>query len=333
MVQRQISVAIIGYGNIGRGVYNAIANNETNNDMFVNGIITRRPGALDLPSDIPVFDATKPSCDWDKSLYADVAILCGGSKNDLPRQGPYWANFFNTVDSFDTHANIPEYFRRMDGVAKSKGNVAIISAGWDPGTFSLERVLADAFIPGSKRYTFWGKGVSQGHSDAVRQVEGVADARQYTIPVEAALSSVRGGENPELTTRQKHTRLVYVVAKPGADREKITKDIVTMPNYFADYDTTVKFITAAQMKRDHSQYPHGGFVLATGNTSPANKALIEYRCQWGSNPEATANILVACARAGYRMKQEGKTGAFTMLDIPPSYYGRRSETELLQFFM
>jgi diaminopimelate dehydrogenase len=337
-MSEKTKIAIVGYGNVGRGVHQAVLRNP---DMSLAGIISRDPERVKKEleskamSDILVFDGSEVIGASLRNAV-DVAILCGGSKKDLPEQGPFYAKYFSTVDSFDTHASIPEYFERMDRIAKDNWNVAVISTGWDPGTFSQARVSADAFIPGAKHYTFWGKGVSQGHSDAVRQIPGVKDARQYTIPVEDAIKRVREGENPELTTREKHTRLVYVVAKDDVDeerRQEIAEKIRTMPNYFADYDTTILFITEEEMKREHSKMPHGGFVMAAGQTGEGNKALIEYRCQWESNPEATGNILVAHARAASRLKQEEKSGAFTILDIPAAYLSPRSREELLRDFM
>lgn len=323
-----IKVAIVGWGNVGRGVLSAI---EKSPDMTAIGIISRRPEQVrkEVPNLLRVFD-------YDSSVFvdnADVAMLCGGSKNDLPKQGPEFAGVFNTVDSFDTHANIPEYFAKMDEIARANNRVAIISAGWDPGTFSLERVLGDAFIQGSKRYTFWGPGVSQGHSDAIRQVPGVADAIQYTMPYPAALDKVRAGGNPELSTREKHWRQCFVALKPDADSAAVIKAIKIMPNYFADYDTTVTFETPEKIAERKKEMPHGGFVMTSGQTGDGNKALIEYNNQWASNPEATGNILVACARANYRLQDGGRWGAFTMLDIPAAYLSPRSREELLKDFM
>jgi diaminopimelate dehydrogenase len=327
----KIKIAIVGYGNVGRGVHKAIKNNS---DTIISGIITRRPEQVEKEvGNVAVYPLNKVPSRWKTCMNADVAILCGGSKNDLPQQGPYFTQFFNTVDSFDTHANIPKYFAEMDKLARENNYVSVISGGWDPGTFSLERVLADAFIPGAKHYTFWGMGVSQGHSDAARQVKGVKDARSYTIPSEDAIERARNGGNPDLTAREKHKRLVYVVAEEDADLARIDKEIKEMPNYFADYDTEVRFILEKEMKEKHSTYPHAGFVLASGKTGEGNKALIEYKCEWASNPEATGNILVACARAAYRLRKEGKSGAFTMLDIPASYFSPHSKEKLLEKFM
>ncbi len=320
-----IRVGIVGYGNIGRGVIKAIGLSQ---DMELAGIFTRRPEAVQKQAGgVPVFsnaDAFRP--DIQKSV--DVMVLCGGSKEDIPDQGPQFAEHFNTVDSFDTHANIPAYFAKMNSIAKANRHVCIVSAGWDPGIFSLERMLGDAFLPGSKQYTFWGRGVSQGHSDAVRQIAGVLDARQYTIPVEDAIARVRRGERPDFTPRDMHERLVYVVAEEGADRECIRRDIESMPNYFAPYNTKVVFITQDEMRRDHSAYPHGGFVLTSGSTG-ANKHVLEYRCQLDSNPEFTGSVLVACARAAWRLKRQRKAGAFTLMDFPPALLSPRSSLELL----
>jgi len=346
MAEEKTKIAIAGWGNVGRGVYESIKRNP---DMDFAGIITRRPFEVkkEFPSssildmnlfDFASFDYSNPLSHSDELWFwlhgrVDVAVLCGGSKNDLPVQGPFFARHINTVDSFDTHANIPEYFDKMNKVAEKYNHTSIISAGWDPGTFSLERVLADAFIPGAKNYTFWGPGVSQGHSDAVRKIEGVLDARQYTLPIKKAIKEVRKGGNPELTTRQKHKRLVYVVTEKSFSRERIAHEILTMPNYFANYDTTVRFISKDEMKKNHTAYPHGGFVLTSGTTGNNHKALIEYRNGWDSNPEATGNILIACARACHRMNKEEKSGAYTMLDIPPAYYSPRTKGELLSKFM
>ncbi len=320
-----INIGIVGYGNIGRGVITSVARNK---DLGLAGIFTRRPDAVRKQvSGVAVFDhaaAFRP----DLSKKIDVMVLCGGSKEDIPEQGPQFAEHFSTVDSFDTHANIPAYFARMDAIARANKHVCIVSAGWDPGIFSLERTLGDAFLPGSRQYTFWGRGVSQGHSDAVRQIKGVLDARQYTIPVESAIARVRGGETPEFTSRDMHERLVCVVAEEGADAERIRQEIVSMPNYFAPYNTTVKFITQDEMRRDHSAYPHGGFVLTSGSTG-ANKHVIEYRCQLDSNPEFTGSVLAACARAAYRLKKQRRSGAFTMMDFPPALLSPRSKEELL----
>jgi diaminopimelate dehydrogenase len=311
-----INIAIVGYGNVARGVHKALKNNP---DMKLSAVFSRRPETV--RKEIGSTPVIKTAKDAPKPLVPiDVAILCGGSKEDVPVQGPLFARWYNTVDSFDTHASIPDYFSRMDVVAKESGNVSIISAGWDPGIFSLERVLGDAFLPGGRGYTFWGIGVSQGHSDAARTVPGVIDARSYTHPVESAMKQVRDGETPEFTSRQKHRRVVYVVAEEGADKEKIKKAITSMPNYFSDYDTEVNFITREQMAKEHSAYPHGGFVMTSGVTDNKNKQILKYRCRLSSNPEFTGSVLVACARAAFRLKTKGHKGALTMLDIPPALY-------------
>ena len=311
-----INIAIVGYGNVARGVHKALKNNP---DMKLAAVFSRRPETVQKEiSNIPVIkmdkNAPKPP------TPVDVAILCGGSKDDVPVQGPLFARWYSTVDSFDTHASIPDYFSKMDTVARENGNVSIISAGWDPGIFSLERVLGNAFLPNGKGYTFWGIGVSQGHSDAARTVEGVIDARSYTHPIESAMKQVRDGKIPEYTSRQKHRRVVYVVAEEGADKEKIRKAITGMPNYFSDYDTEVNFINREQMAKGHGTYPHGGFVMTSGTTGEKNKQIIEYRCQLASSPEFTGSVLVACARAAFRLKNAGHKGAYTMLDIPPALY-------------
>jgi diaminopimelate dehydrogenase len=315
-----INVAIVGYGNVGRGVCSAINNNP---DMKLAALFSRRPDNVKKEiSGVPVFKIEKDASQPDVPI--DVAILCGGSKEDVPVQGPLFARWYNTVDSFDTHANIPDYFRKMDDLAKERGHIAIISAGWDPGIFSLERTLGDAFLPGGKGYTFWGIGVSQGHSDAARTIKGVTDARSYTHPIDSAIQQVRSGKMPTFSKREMHQRVVYVVAEDGADREKIRKAITGMPNYFSDYDTEVIFISQEQMAKEHAAYPHGGFVLTSGETGKKNKQIIEYRCQLASNPEFTGSVLVACARAAYRLNKAGQKGAYTMLDIPPALYSPHS---------
>jgi len=311
-----INVAIAGYGNVGRGAIHAIKNNP---DMKLTAFFSRRPDTVQKEiRGVPVFKIEKNAPKLKAPI--DVVILCSGSKEDVPVQGPLFARWYSTVDSFDTHAKIPDYFRKMDAIAKENGNVAIISAGWDPGIFSLERIMGDAFLPGGKGYTFWGVGVSQGHSDAARTIQGVIDARSYTHPIEVALKQVRNGKTPELTAREKHRRVVYVVAEEGADKEKIRQAITTMPNYFSDYDTEVHFISREQMAKEHTAYPHGGFVLTSGVTGKKNRQILEYRCQLGSNPEFTGSVLVACARAAYRLKASGHKGAYTMSDIPPALY-------------
>ena len=321
-----IRIGIVGYGNLGRGVECAIAQNP---DMELVAVFTRRP-----PESVKILSqtATVYHIDDIENLVGkiDVMILCGGSATDLPYQTPMVAKYFSVIDSFDTHAKIPEHFANVDASAREGGNIAVISCGWDPGMFSINRLYAEAILPEGKGYTFWGKGVSQGHSDAIRRIEGVADAKQYTIPKEDALGAVRSGSNPELSTREKHLRECFVVAKEGADLARIENEIVTMPNYFADYDTIVHFITAEEMKRDHSGIPHGGFVIHAGKTGKdkENTNIIEYSLKLDSNPEFTSSVLVSCARAAYRMKQEGFVGCKTILDIPPSYLSPASGEEL-----
>ena len=280
-----------------------------------------------MTEDVPVCRIADVQ-EWKDKI--DVMILCGGSATDLPKQTPVYAEMFNVVDSFDTHARIPEHFEDVDAAAKKGGNVGIISVGWDPGMFSLNRLYANVILPEGKDYTFWGKGVSQGHSDAIRRVEGVKDGKQYTIPVEAALEAVRNGENPELTTRQKHTRECFVVLEEGADAAKVEEEIKTMPNYFSDYDTTVHFISEEELKANHSGIPHGGFVLRSGKTGwdGENKHLIEYSLKLDSNPEFTASVIVAYARAAYKLAQEGQSGCKTVFDIAPAYLSAKSGAEL-----
>lgn len=318
-----IQAGIVGYGNLGRGAEKAIAASE---DMNLKAIFTRRdPASVHPISDTPVYSLN------DIDSFADdidVLILCGGSATDLPEQTPALAAKFNVVDSFDTHARIPEHFANVDAAAKAAGKTAAISIGWDPGLFSLNRLLAESILPQGESYTFWGKGVSQGHSDAIRRIEGVADAKQYTIPRQEAINAVRNNEFPKLSARQKHTRECFVVAKEGADLEAIEKQIKEMPNYFADYDTTVHFISQEELNRDHASLPHGGFVLRSGSTGE-NKHLIEFSLTLDSNPEFTASVLTAVARAVVRMNKEGLTGAKTIFDIPASYLSSRSQEELL----
>ncbi len=315
-------IGIYGYGNLGRGVENAIRQNE---DMELVAVFTRRdPSALKIATPTAVVCAAA-----DVEQYVgkiDVMILCGGSATDLPEQTPALAKLFNVVDSFDTHANIPAHFANVDAAAKSAGHVAMISVGWDPGMFSLNRLYAGAILPDGKDYTFWGKGVSQGHSDAIRRIEGVVDAKQYTIPVEAALDAVRSGSCPDLTTREKHTRECFVVAAEGADKTRIEREICEMPNYFADYDTTVHFISLDELRRDHSGIPHGGFVIRTGKTGAdlEHDHVIEYSLKLDSNPEFTASVIVAYARAAHRMSAEGTVGCKTVLDVPPAYLSPKS---------
>ncbi len=322
----KIKIGIAGYGNLGRGVECAIRQNP---DLELFGIFTRRN-----PESVKTaFESSKVYCVDDILNFKDdidVLIICGGSATDLPVQTPEFAKAFNVVDSFDTHARIPEHFANVDASAKASGKVAMISVGWDPGMFSLNRLFAEAILPDGKDYTFWGKGVSQGHSDAIRRIDGVVDARQYTIPVDEALEAVRSGANPELSTRQKHTRECFVVAVEGADKARIEHEIKTMPNYFADYDTTVHFISAEELARDHSGIPHGGFVIRCGKTGAEseNTHLIEYSLKLDSNPEFTASVLVAYARAAYRMNAEGMSGCKTVFDVAPVYLSHKSPEEL-----
>lgn len=321
-----IKIGILGYGNLGRGVECAIKQNP---DMELAAVFTRRD-----PKQVSILTKTASVChvseasDWQDRI--DVMILCGGSATDLPEQTPAYAKMFNVVDSFDTHANIPAHFENVDKAAKAAGKVGIISVGWDPGMFSLNRMYASAILPNGKDYTFWGKGVSQGHSDAIRRISGVKNAKQYTIPVESALESVRNCENPELSTRQKHTRECFVVAEEGADKAKIESEIKNMPNYFADYDTTVHFITEEELQRDHSGIPHGGFVLRTGKTgmSGEHNHVIEYSLKLDSNPEFTACVLTAYARAALRMNKEGMRGCKTVFDVAPAYLSPFTAEEL-----
>ena len=321
-----IRIGIYGYGNLGRGVESAIKQNP---DMELVAVFTRRN-----PKDLKINTPTAKVCHTDdaKNMTGDidVMILCGGSATDLPTQTPEIASLFNCIDSFDTHAKIPEHFANVDAKAKESGKVAIISCGWDPGMFSLNRLYASAILPDGEDYTFWGKGVSQGHSDAIRRIEGVVDARQYTIPVEEALDAVRSGSAPTLTTRQKHTRECFVVVEDGADKERIEKEIVTMPNYFADYDTTVHFISEEELMRDHKGIPHGGMVFRTGTTGLGNenKHVVEFKLTLDSNPEFTSSVLVAYARAAYRLAAEGNCGCKTILDIAPAYIHPASPEEL-----
>ncbi len=311
-----MKIGIYGYGNLGRGVECGIAQNE---DMELFGVFTRRdPSSVNTVCDNTAVYAASDIEQYKKDI--DVLIICGGSATDLPEMTPSLAAHFNVVDSFDTHADIPAHFARVDAAAKKAGTTAAISVGWDPGMFSLNRLYSSAILPDGQDYTFWGKGVSQGHSDAIRRIDGVVDARQYTCPVEKALEAVRSGEAPELTTRDKHTRLCYVVAEEGADLERIEREIVTMPKYFADYDTTVHFITQEELDRDHKGIPHGGFVIRTGVTGcdRDHRHIIEYSLKLDSNPEFTASVLLAYARAVYRLNQRGDTGCKTVFDIAPA---------------
>ena len=320
----KIRVAICGYGNLGKGVEKALLN-PANNDMELVAIFTRRnPKDIETISKVEVISIEKMNEYNDK---IDVVILCGGSAKDLPEQGPNIASIFNTVDSFDTHANISEYFEKMDNSSNLMKKISIISVGWDPGMFSIARAYAEAILPTGSTYTFWGKGVSQGHSDAIRRIAGVKDAKQYTIPIENAMERVRAGENPKLTTREKHLRDCYVVAEDGADLDRIEKEIKEMPDYFADYDTTVHFISEEELKKNHSAMPHGGFVIRSGNTGD-NKQIIEYSLKLQSNPEFTGSILVAYARAAARLNERGDYGAKTAFDIPISMLSPKTAEEL-----
>ena len=321
-----IRIGILGYGNLGRGVESAIRQNP---DMELKAVFTRRdPAALKIRTEnVPVVSISEAEKWTDK---IDVMILCGGSATDLPKQTPVYAKLFNCINSFDTHAKIPEHFAAVDAAAKEGGKLAIISLGWDPGMFSLNRMISTMILPEGNNYTFWGRGVSHGHSDACRRVEGVADARQYTVPVPEAVEKVRNGENPVFVTRDMHTREAFVVAKEGADKEKIAEEIKNMPNYFADYNTTVEFITEEEMKKNHAELPHGGFVIRSGVSgfNKEHKQIIEYNLKLDSNPEFTGSILVAYARAAARLSSEGKSGCFTVFDIAPAYLSPLSGEEL-----
>jgi diaminopimelate dehydrogenase len=321
-----MKLAILGYGNLGRGVEAAIKQND---DMELVAVFTRRD-----PKTVSILTENAKVLHVDEAKNykdeIDVLIICGGSATDLPIQTPQFAKYFNVIDSFDTHAKIPEHFTNVDSAAKENGKIGIISVGWDPGMFSLNRLYPNAILTNGCDYTFWGKGVSQGHSDAIRRIEGVIDARQYTVPVESAVESVRNGENPDLTTRQKHTRECFVVAEDGADKARIENEIKTMPNYFADYDTTVHFITMDEMKKNHSALPHGGLVIRSGKTgwNGENTNIIEYKLTLDSNPEFTACVLVAYARAAYKLNKAGESGCKTVFDIPPALLSSQSPEEL-----
>lgn len=321
----KIRVGITGYGNLGKGVEYAV---ESSDDMVLAGIFSRRsPEQIKPRTGVPVYSMEQAA---QMKNQIDVMIVCGGSANDLPVQTAQLAEHFNLVDSFDTHAKIPEHFENVDKISKQSEKISIISAGWDPGMFSLNRLYSQAILPNGSDYTFWGKGVSQGHSDAIRRIDGVLDAKQYTIPVDCALERVRSGEQPELTTREKHTRECFVVATDDADLKFIENQIKTMPNYFADYDTTVHFISKDEFEAEHSGIPHGGVVFRTGTTgeNQKNKHIIEYKLTLDSNPEFTAGVLTACARAAYRLNKEGMSGCKTLFDIPPSYLHQQSPEEL-----
>ena len=321
-----IRIGIMGYGNLGRGVEMAV---QAAKDMELAAVFTRRnPASLKIHSqDVPVVSADE-AANWADRI--DVMIICGGSATDLPKQTPEYAKLFNVVDSFDTHARVPEHFAAVDQAAKESGHIGIISVGWDPGLFSLARIYATAVLPGGKNYTFWGRGLSQGHSDAIRRIEGVKDARQYTVPVDAALEAVRSGQQPELCARQMHTRECFVVAEEGADTARIEKEIKEMPNYFADYDTTVHFISEEELRANHQSMAHGGFVFRTGTTgySGEHAHVIEYSLKLDSNPEFTTSVLTAYARAAYRLQQEGSCGARTVFDIAPALLCEEPADEL-----
>ena len=326
-----IKIGIYGYGNLGRGIECAI---KQNTDMELAAVFTRRN-----PDSVTIQTAGVPVCsvssvaDWKDNI--DVMILCGGSATDLPEQTPQLAELFHVIDSFDTHARIPEHFANVDAAAKKANHIGIISVGWDPGMFSLNRAYANAILPNGKDYTFWGKGVSQGHSDAIRRIEGVKNAKQYTIPIDTALDAVRAGKNPELSTREKHMRECFVVLEDGADAAKVEQEIKTMPNYFADYDTIVHFISEEELAKNHSGIPHGGFVIRSGKTgwNEENSHIIEYNIKLDSNPEFTSCVLVAYARAAYRLAKEGQSGCKTVFDIAPAYLCPQSNEELRAHFL
>lgn len=321
-----MKIGILGYGNLGRGVELAVKENV---DMELGAVFTRRnPADLKIATEnVPVVKVDEAE-NWQDKI--DVMILCGGSATDLPKQTPQFAKFFNVIDSFDTHAKIPEHFAAVDEQAKNSNHVAIISVGWDPGLFSLARVYGNAILPGGKDYTFWGKGVSQGHSDAIRRIEGVKNAKQYTVPIDAALDAVRAGKNPELSTREKHLRECFVVLEEGADAKKVEEEIKTMPNYFADYDTTVHFISEEELNKNHSGLAHGGFVIRSGKTGENKKHnhIVEFNLKLDSNPEFTASVLIAYARAAYKLSQEKNFGCKTVLDIPPAYLSNLDGAQL-----
>ncbi len=323
-----IRVGIFGYGNLAKGVELAV---NKASDMELCAVFTRRnPDGVKIRTEGVSVVKAEDAPLWKDKI--DVMVLCGGSATDLPEQTPEMARYFNVVDSFDTHARIPEHFANVDKSAQEAGKVAVISVGWDPGMFSVNRMYAGAILPDGEDYTFWGKGVSQGHSDAIRKIDGVLDARQYTIPIQSALDSVRNGEAPNLTVRQKHLRECFVVAEDGADKERIEKEIVTMPNYFADYDTTVHFISMETLKAEHGGIPHGGFVIRSGKTGAdgENKHIIEYSLKLDSNPEFTASVITAYARAAYTLNKEGNKGCMTAFDIAPRYLSDKTKEELIK---
>ena len=320
----KVRLGILGYGNLGKGVEQAVKQND---DMGLVAVYSRRdPATVSVATEGLAVKPAEALESGEEPL--DVLVLCGGSATDLPEQTPHYAGLYNVVDSFDTHAKIPEHFGAVDAAAAGAGKTALISCGWDPGLFSLNRLLGNCFLPQGADYTFWGRGVSQGHSDAVRRIAGVADAKQYTIPVEAALEAVRSGSNPQLTTREKHLRECFVVLEEGADAAEVERQIVTMPNYFDEYDTTVHFISKEEFDRDHRAMPHGGFVLRSGQSASGKNMLIEYSLKLDSNPEFTSSVLVAYARAVARMAAEGKQGAITVFDVPPAYLSPLDGAEL-----
>ena len=323
-MNKQIKVGIVGYGNLGRGVVSAI---EQSSDMTVEGIFTRRaPESISVNNpNLKVLHISQAEAYKDE---IDVMILCGGSATDLPEQGPQFAQMFNPVDGFDTHPKIPEYFDSVDKAARVNGKTSIISVGWDPGLFSINRLMAEAILPVGETYTFWGDGVSQGHSDAIRRIEGVKGAVQYTVPIKEAVEKVRSGMNPELTTAEKHLRVCSVVTEEGYDQAAIETEIKTMPNYFADYETEVNFISEEELKEKHSALPHGGFVIRGGQSGEGNKQIIEFSLNLDSNPEFTSSVLVAYARAAYRLNKEGLTGAKSVFEVPPVYLSPKSAEEL-----
>lgn len=324
-MDKKIRIAICGYGNLGRGVETEILKNK---DMELVCVFSRRnPSDVSIKSEVPVVKIEEAE-NWKDKI--DVVIMCGGSATDLPVQGPAFAKLFNTIDSFDTHAKIPEYYKSMNESAKAGNNVSIISVGWDPGLFSLNRLYMESVMPNGETYTFWGKGISQGHSDAIRRVQGVKDARQYTIPYEEAVNRVRSGENPNLSTRDKHFRECYVVLEEGADAKKVEEEIKTMPNYFADNNTEVHFISEEELKEKHSKMPHGGFVIRSGETGESTKQIMEYSLKLESNPEFTSSVLLAYARAAYRMKHNGECGAKSVFDVAPALLSEKTTEELLQ---
>lgn len=324
-MKEKIKIAICGYGNLGKGVECEISKNK---DMELSYVFTRRnTDEISIKSNAKIINI-KEILKYKEEI--DVLILCGGSAKDLPEQGPELAKYFSTIDSFDTHAKIPEYFNKMNEAATKGKNISIISVGWDPGLFSLNRLYMESVLKDGKTYTFWGKGISQGHSDAIRRVEGVKDARQYTIPYEEAIEKVRNGGNPNLETREKHFRECFVVLEEGANKERVEKEIKEMPNYFADYNTTVHFITEEELKEKHSKMPHGGFVIRSGNTGENNNQIMEFSLKLDSNPEFTSSVLIAYARAAYRLKQNGEKGARTVFDIAPSLLSEKSKEEIIK---